>query len=484
MKVFSDKRILKICLLAILIFALAILLFYWASGDRLYFEEWSSEVPEAQEMVSNISDGSTVSFEFPVTCDELYSISLYIGTATDRSSGTLIVNLRTADGDPVSEFRTPVSEVEEYSYFTLRFGEPVDLKGKKLKVTVSSEGIKKEQNISLWSYTSFTTGKYSMKDMNNNEYVIDGQTRQGKVCAYISGRNYYLIGKIFWPSAAVLFILFSCYVFSFANRYLEGKDSPDIRLLITAQRYEFLMRQLVGRDFKKKYKRSVLGFGWTILNPFLTMMVQYVVFAKIFKSSVDNFITYLLTGIVLMNFCSESIGLGLSSIVDNAHLINKVYMPKEIYPLSRVISSVINLVLAMIPLIVVAIVSGSPVSRSMLLIPIDLIFLLLFCYGMVLILSTSNALFRDTLFLWTVVSSLWTYMTPIFYPVSIIPVRFLWLYKLNPMYQYITFMRSILIYGEAPAPSNYLGCIMSAMVVFLIGRYVFKKNEDKFILYL
>lgn len=485
MKVFSDKRLLKKCSIASVIFLTLILLFYWASGDRLYYEEWHSDVPDPQEQIAVLHDGSVISYPIYDTCDSMYSLSLYIGSAVDTSKGNLVVNVSTEGGSHIGIFTVPASELTAFEYNTISLKEPYEMnKEDSLRITITTDGITEDQAICLWANNSFSTGKYTLSDMNSNEYTVDGSIHTGKVCSYIFGRNNYLIGKIFWPCAIALFVVFTFYVFNLATRYIEGKNSWDIRAYINYNRYKFLMKQLVSRDFKKKYKRSVLGFGWTILNPLLTMLVQYLVFSTIFKSSIDNFVTYLLTGIVLMNFFYESIGLGLSSILDNAHLINKVYMPKEIYPLSRVISSVINLVLAMIPLLAVAICAGSPISKAMLLIPIDLILLLIFCYGMVLILSTSMAMFSDTLFLWNVLSTLWMYLTPIFYPISIIPARFLTIYKLNPMYQYITFMRSILIYGDAPSPANYLGCIVSAVVLLIIGRIIFKKNEDKFILYL
>lgn len=485
MKVFSNKRILKKCLIASLIAALMILIFYWASGDRLYFEDWNSAVPEAQELVSNIHDGSVVEFDVSDRCDELNRFYLYIGSAGDPSKGIINVTLSSASGEVIEEFSEPASAFAEYSYHEFRLTEPYKMgKDEGLKVRITSKGIDEEQNISLWLNNSFSTGKYALSDMSGDKFTLDGAEHEGTVCSYIGGRNYYLIGRIFWPAAGIIYAAFVFYIFHLANSFLEGKDSIGLRAYVTYNQYKFLMKQLVGRDFKKKYKRSVLGFGWTILNPLLMMAVQYLVFSTLFKSSIENFVTYLLTGIVLMNFFSESIGLGLTSILDNAHLINKVYMPKGIYPLSRVLSSVVNLCLAMIPLLLVAILSGSPVSKAMLLIPIDLVLLLLFCYGMVLLLSTSMALFKDTFFIWNVLSTLWMYLTPIFYPVEIIPARFLAIYKLNPMYQYITFMRSILIYGQAPTPLNYLGCIISAVVLVAIGYYVFKKNEDKFILYL
>lgn len=484
MKVFSNKRLLKKCLIASLIFGLMILVFYWASGDRLYFEEWQSQIPDAQELITNIHDGSELDFEVEDICDDLYSFYLYVGSVGDASKGNINVTLTDEEGDTIQTFTEPVSAFTEYEYHEFKLDKPYSMQDKHIKVKVTSEDVAEEQNISLWLNNSFSTGKYALSDMSGNTFTLDGQEKEGQVCSYISGRNNYLLGKVFVPAAIIVFIAFVIFIFNMANNFLEGKDSLAVRAYVTYNRYKFLMKQLVGRDFKKKYKRSVLGFGWTILNPLMMMAVQYLIFSTLFKSTIDNFITYLLTGIVLMNFFSESIGLGLTSILDNAHLINKVYMPKGIYPLSRVLSSVVNLLLAMIPLLLVAIIAGSPISKAMLLIPIGLFLLLLFCYGMVLLMSTSMALFKDTFFIWSVLSTLWMYMTPIFYPVSIIPQRFLTIYMMNPMYQYITFIRTILIYGKAPTPMNYLGCIISAVLLLIIGHYVFKKNEDKFILYL
>ena len=250
------------------------------------------------------------------------------------------------------------------------------------------------------------------------------------------------------------------------------------------ERYSFLVKQLVARDFKRKYKRSALGVCWSFLNPLLTMLVQYLVFSTIFKSSIENFIIYLLIGIIVFNFFGESVGLGLTSIVDNAHLINKVYMPKIIYPLSRVISSVVNLLISLVPLFIMMLLTGVPITKAVLLLPIGLICLLVFCLGLSMLLSASMVFFQDTQFLWNVVSTLWQYLTPTFYPVDIIPEAWLPVYKMNPMYQYITFIRSILLDGVAPAPELYFGCIISAVAMFGVGYAIFRRNQDKFVLYL
>lgn len=242
------------------------------------------------------------------------------------------------------------------------------------------------------------------------------------------------------------------------------------------------MRQLISRDFKTKYKRSILGVFWSFLNPLLTMTVQYIIFSTLFKSDIPNFPLYLLTGIVCFNFFNEACTMSLSSIVGNASLITKVYVPKYIYPFSRTLSSGINLLLSLIPLFAVMLVTGTPIRPALLLLPFGLICLLALSLGIGMFLSTAMVFFRDTQFLWGVVSMLWLYATPIFYPESIIGDQFMILFKCNPLYHIIRFIRIILMDGVSPEPKAYALCLIASFVPLLIGAVVFKKNQDKFIL--
>ena len=174
--------------------------------------------------------------------------------------------------------------------------------------------------------------------------------------------------------------------------------------------------------------------------------------------------------------------MALQSIVGNAALITKVYVPKYIYPVSRVFSSTINLLLSLIPLLGVMLLTRTPLRPAILLLPFGLICLVAFCIGMGFLLSTSMVFFRDTQFLWGVVSMLWMYATPIFYPESIIPAKFMFLYKCNPLYHIIRFVRIVQIDGVSPEPKAYLLCLIASFVPLLIGAVVFKKNQDKFVL--
>lgn len=219
-------------------------------------------------------------------------------------------------------------------------------------------------------------------------------------------------------------ILFGCYYVYSCVAATKGK-----LLLVWLMhgvwcRYGFLIKQLVSRDFKTKYKRSVLGYLWSFLNPLMTMMVQYIVFSQLFRSNIENFPVYLLSGIVLFSFFTESVGQGLTAILANASLITKVYVPKYIYPVTKVVSSSINLFISLIPLMIVVLLTGQRITKAILLIPFPLICLLIFCIGMTFMLCTSEVFFRDTQYLWGVATLAWNYATSIilsrkYYPRSI-----------------------------------------------------------------
>jgi ABC-2 type transport system permease protein len=172
------------------------------------------------------------------------------------------------------------------------------------------------------------------------------------------------------------------------------------------------------------------------------------------------------------------------SIVGNASLINKVYVPKYIYPFSRTISSCINLLLSLIPLFLMMFITQTPLRLAALLLPVVLIMLFFLGYGVGLILATLMVFFRDTQFLWNIFSMLLMYLTPIFYPDTIIPDYFLPIYKLNPLYHIIRFMRSILIDGVCPEPKALLYCLIVSFVPFLLGIFIFRKKEEKFVMYI
>ena len=252
----------------------------------------------------------------------------------------------------------------------------------------------------------------------------------------------------------------------------------------SSHNYSFLVRQLVSRDFKTKYKRSVLGVLWSLLNPLLTMSIQYVVFSTLFRSDIENFIVYLLCGIVCFNFFNETTAICLTGIVGNAPLIHKVSVPKYVYPLSRALSSSVNLLFSLIPLLLMLIVTGTPIRPSILLLPFPLLMLFCVTLGVGLILASMMVFFRDTQFLWSIFSMLLMYLTPVFYPETIIPKVLLPIYKLNPLYHVLRFVRTLLIYGISPTAQAYLYCFVLCVAPLAIGALIFHNTQDKFIFHI
>ncbi len=300
------------------------------------------------------------------------------------------------------------------------------------------------------------------------------------------GRNYLLL-TLAGGALVLLFSLFTVWQGS------KGHMVFPVNILENFRRYGFLICQLVRRDFKTKYKRSVLGVLWSFLNPLLMMAVQFVVFSTIFRSgNFKDFPVYLISGIVLFNFFSESSSVGLTAITTNASLINKAYVPKYIYPLCKVLSSLINLGFSMIPLFAIILLryftAGTipAISPMYLLLIFDLVCMLLFCFGVSLLLSALMVFFRDIQFLWGVIITIWTYLTPLFYDAAQmqLPAAVMSVYKLNPMYQFITFARSIILDGVSPGIYSYLACILCALIPLVIGGFVFQKTQKKFVLYL
>ena len=252
------------------------------------------------------------------------------------------------------------------------------------------------------------------------------------------------------------------------------------------KKYSFLLRQLVSRDFKVKYKRSVLGVLWSLLYPVLTMAVMALVFTNVFKFTTPgvNYLAYLMSGLVIFNYFSEASNLAMSSVVANFSLINKVYMPKYIFPLSKCVFVGINFLLSQIPLYVILLATGTGINIYHLLLPYAYLCLFLFTLGFGLVLATVSVFLRDMFYIYGVLISLWTYLTPIMYDIAIIVNPYLLLlFKCNPMYWFIYFTRRIMLYHTVPEINSWIYCMVFGLGTLLVGIFTFKKNQDKFIYY-
>lgn len=251
------------------------------------------------------------------------------------------------------------------------------------------------------------------------------------------------------------------------------------------KKYTFLLQQLISRDFKVKYKRSVLGIVWSLLYPLLTMAVMAIVFSNVFKFSTPgvNYLVYLMSGLIMFNYFSEASNLAMSSVVANFSLINKIYIPKYIFPLSKCLFVGINFLLTLIPLYIIIFATGTGINMFHFLLPFAFICLFMFTLGMGLILATISVFLRDMFYIYGIIIMTWTYLTPIMYDISLISTKLQPFFKLNPLYHYINFAREIILYNRIPQPFTWAVCLISASLVLILGIIIFKKNQDKFIYY-
>ena len=258
------------------------------------------------------------------------------------------------------------------------------------------------------------------------------------------------------------------------------------------KRYWFLMTQLISRDFKVKYKRSVLGVLWSLLYPILMMAVMAIVFSQMFKFKVDgiNYLVYLMTGIVMFNYFSEASSAAMSSVVENFPLINKVYIPKYVFPIAKCIFVGINFVLTLIPLFGVVLLSyvglGDYVCHiniNYLILPYIFLWFFVFTVGIGLFLSCVSVFLRDVFYIYGIILTIWNYLTPVFYSIEILPAKLQFLMQFNPLYQFLSSVRSVLVYGKCPSLTTLIVLPVISIAMFIFGGLVFKKNQDKYIYY-
>ena len=248
-------------------------------------------------------------------------------------------------------------------------------------------------------------------------------------------------------------------------------------------KYENLLRELVSRDIKVRYRRSFLGMLWTILNPLLMMVVITIVFSTLFKQNIEHFPIYYLSGSLIFSFNSETTSNALYSIIGNASLMKKVYIPKYLFPLSKTVSGLVNLGFSLVAMFLVMIVLGVEFRPTLLLLPIPIFYTFLFSAGSGLFLAAITVFFRDVANFYGVFVMAWTYLTPVFYPVDILPDTVLKLMQLNPMFHYVTYMRELILYGNFPSMKENLICFLFGLASLIVGLVVFYKKQDDFVLY-
>jgi ABC-2 type transport system permease protein len=253
------------------------------------------------------------------------------------------------------------------------------------------------------------------------------------------------------------------------------------------------MTQLITRDFKRKYKRSVLGVLWSLLYPILMMIVMAIVFSHMFRFSVEgiNYLVYLMTGIIMWQYFSEASNSAMTSVVDNFALISKVYIPKYIFPVAKCLFVGINFLLTLIPWIGIIVLTKfglgtypASINGYYLLLPYIFLCFFIFTIGIGLFLSCVSVFLRDVFYIYGIILTIWNYFTPVFYSIEILPESLQKVFVYNPVYQYITAARSIVLYGKCPSLITLGVLALISIATLIFGSIIFKKNQDKFIYYI
>jgi ABC-type polysaccharide/polyol phosphate export permease len=256
-----------------------------------------------------------------------------------------------------------------------------------------------------------------------------------------------------------------------------------IDLFRDSYRYWELIWALALKDLKIRYKRSVLGFMWALLNPALLMLVLTLVFSSIMRFPIPHYAIFLLSVLLPWTFFSQSLSYAVEAIVTNGDLIKKVAVPKMVFPMAALVSNIINLLLSLIPLAILVPLLRHPFYWTWLYLPVPLLALTIFTLGMTFFFAVANVFYRDVSHILQIVLSAWFYLTPIIYPLDAIPARYHWLFKLNPMIYVVNGFRLSVYYGQLPQARSIAASFICAFVSLVIGYSIFRKYQDTFVFY-
>lgn len=249
------------------------------------------------------------------------------------------------------------------------------------------------------------------------------------------------------------------------------------------KRHQFLFEELVKRDFKKKYKRTVLGMAWSILSPLLTLLVMKMVFTQFFGRTTPHYTTYLFCGNLIFSCFNESTGQGMTSLMSNAGIFTKVNVPKYLFLLSKNVQTLINFGLTLCVFFVFCILDNITFTWKFILLLYPVACLVLFNIGMGLILSALYVFFRDIQYLWSVFTMLLMYMSAIFYTIDGYSYEVQCLFLANPVYLFIRYFRKIVIEATIPTIWFHLLMGMDVIIVLGLGCWIYKKYNHKFLYY-
>ena len=353
-----------------------------------------------------------------------------------------------------------------------------EINGKKVKnivIQITSTS-PKGKGITIWKSKNNSNEKNILEIGNkkiDGELIIEKFNKKMFITSQVFSLLLIVISFILSQIIYMIYINLKYFIIFFKNKddFFSG-----------LKRYSYLLWEMVVRDIKVKYKKSTLGLMWSVLNPLLMMIVMTIVFSTLFKSDIKNFPIYLLIGQITFSFFSDATNMAMMSIITNGSLLKKVYIPKYIFPASKTIFALVNFLFSLIAIAIVAVFTRQPISIHIIGLPLLIVYMFLFSLGIGLVLSSFAVFFRDLVHLYGILLLVWMYLTPIFYPVRIIPEKFLIFIKLNPMYHYISYFREILLYNRWPSFKMNIICLVFAILSLILGSIVFYRKQNELVL--
>ena len=251
----------------------------------------------------------------------------------------------------------------------------------------------------------------------------------------------------------------------------------ELRALIA---YRELVVQFILRSVKTRYKRSLLGVVWTLLNPLLTMLVLTVVFSHLFRIQIANFPVYVLSGQLVWIFFSSTTSAAMGEMLWSGELLKRIYVPKSVFAVAAIGTGLVNLLVSLLPLLAIALILGVRLTPALLVWPLAVLLLAIFSLGLGLLLAAATVYFADMLPVFNVLLTIWLYATPVIYPPEIIPLQWRWMIRYNPLYYLVEIFRQPLLDGMVPGWDFWLPALGFALGILLCGGLFFTSKADEY----
>ena len=256
-----------------------------------------------------------------------------------------------------------------------------------------------------------------------------------------------------------------------------------MQIIEKLKKHQFLFEELVKRDFKKKYKRTVLGMAWSVLSPLLTLLVMSLVFTQFFGRNMAHYTTYLFCGNLVFSYFNEATSQGMTSLTGNSGIFTKVNVPKYLFLFSKNVQTLINFGLTLIVFFIFCIFDHITFTWRFIFLLYTIDFLVLFNVGVGLILSAWFVFFKDIHYLWSVFTQLLMYMSAIFYTIDGYSQTVQNIFLLNPVYLFIRYFRKRVIEATIPTPDFHLLMLADVAIVLGLGCWMYKKYNHRFLYY-